>query len=44
LEEGNWIDMAGIPLIAAEGAVAEDGATEGAEGVGVEAGQGGDAE
>jgi hypothetical protein len=26
MEEGNWIDMAGIPLIAADGANTEDGA------------------
>jgi hypothetical protein len=43
MEEGNWIDMAEIPLIAAEGATAEDGAAEDAEGGGVEVGHNGNA-
>jgi hypothetical protein len=44
MEEGIWIDMAGIPLIATEGATAEDGAAGDAEGGGAEAGHSGDAE
>jgi hypothetical protein len=44
MEEGNSIDMAGIPLITAEGATVKDGAVEGAEGGGIEAGQDGDVE
>jgi hypothetical protein len=44
MEEGNWIDMAEIPLITAEGVATEGGAAGDAECGGVEAGHSGDAE
>jgi hypothetical protein len=45
MEEGNWIDMTGIPLIATEGVAAEGIVREvGAEGGGTEAGHGDEAE
>jgi hypothetical protein len=40
MEEGNWIEMTGIPLIAAKGTIAEGGATTDAEGGGAETGHG----
>jgi hypothetical protein len=39
MEEGNWIEMTGIPLIVVEGTAAEGGAADDAEGGGAETGR-----